>query len=184
MLGSFHDAEEATQETLLRAWSAHGNYEARPPSHTGCTGSPPRRADHDVLRLDLALGLDAADVDVADAQYRVVAHGSSDGLGDLGIGSGAGWTRSLTFSAVARASWGSLGHRRHDLLHGGATVTREEHVLATAQRHGDGRRLAWSEVERRQAHRAVERVTPGAPLLRRERDASLPQRAQGRARRS
>jgi hypothetical protein len=45
---------------------------------------------HDVLRLDLALGLDAADVDVADAQYRVVAHGSSDGLGDLGIGVGRG----------------------------------------------------------------------------------------------
>ncbi len=31
MLGSFHDAEEATQETLLRAWSALGSYEARAP---------------------------------------------------------------------------------------------------------------------------------------------------------
>lgn len=31
MLGSFHDAEEATQETLLRAWSALGTYEARAP---------------------------------------------------------------------------------------------------------------------------------------------------------
>jgi RNA polymerase sigma-70 factor (TIGR02960 family) len=31
MLGSFHDAEEATQEALLRAWSALGTYEARAP---------------------------------------------------------------------------------------------------------------------------------------------------------
>src|SRR5207247_1639636 len=29
MLGSFHDAEEATQETLLRGWTAIGTYEAR-----------------------------------------------------------------------------------------------------------------------------------------------------------
>jgi RNA polymerase sigma-70 factor (ECF subfamily) len=31
MLGSFHDAEEATQETLLRAWRALSTYEARAP---------------------------------------------------------------------------------------------------------------------------------------------------------
>ena len=43
-------------------------------------------ADHDVLRLDLTLGLDAADVDVADAQSVVVAYGAPDGLGDLGVG--------------------------------------------------------------------------------------------------
>ena len=135
--------------------------------------------DHDVLRLDLALGLDAADVDVADAQHLVVAHGSPDGLGDLGVGVGRRLDEEPDLlGGRARLLQSPLGHRGHDLLQGAAGVTREEHVLAAAQRHGDGRRLAWREVERRQAHRAVERVTPGAPLLRRERDAGLPQRAQ------
>src|SRR2546429_1240944 len=31
MLGSFHDAEEATQDTLLRAWRALHTYEGRAP---------------------------------------------------------------------------------------------------------------------------------------------------------
>jgi DNA-directed RNA polymerase specialized sigma24 family protein len=33
MLGSFHDAEEVTQDTLLRGWMALGTYEARAPLH-------------------------------------------------------------------------------------------------------------------------------------------------------
>ena len=62
-------------------------------------------------------------------------------------GSGTGWTRSLTFlSGRARLLEGSLRHRRHDFLNGAAGVTREEHVLAAAQRHGHGGRLAWREV--------------------------------------
>jgi hypothetical protein len=39
-----------------------------------------------VLRLDLALGLDPADIDVADAQHMVFAHCAPDRLGGLGVG--------------------------------------------------------------------------------------------------
>src|SRR3546814_17958698 len=42
----------------------------------------------------------------------------------------------------------------------------------------DRGRLTRGEVERRQAHRTVEREAPRAPPLRREREPGLPQRAQ------
>ena len=44
MLGSYADAEDAMQESLLRAWRGLGGYEGERRCGTGCTGSPPRRA--------------------------------------------------------------------------------------------------------------------------------------------
>ena len=39
MLGSLHDADDALQETLLRAWRGIGRFEPRAPLARGCTGS-------------------------------------------------------------------------------------------------------------------------------------------------
>jgi hypothetical protein len=126
----------------------------------------PVGSDHEVLRLDLAFGLDAADVDVADVQHVVVAHGSPDGLGDLGVGVGSGLDEKPDLpGGGARLLQGPFGHGSHDLLAGAPGVTREQHVLAAAQGHGDGGSLARREVERRQAHRAVERVPPVRPCF-------------------
>ena len=136
-------------------------------------------ADDDVLRLDISLGLDAADIDVVDMQHVVVANCPPDGLGHLGIRIGRRDDEQPHFLGVrSRLPKGPFRHRGGDLLQGGAGVTLEEHVLGSAQRHGHGRRLARCEVQRRQAHRAVERVAPAAPLLRRKRDAGLAERAQ------
>jgi Sigma-70 region 2 len=41
MLGSFHDAEDATQETLLRAWRFLSTFQGRVRCGHGYTGSPP-----------------------------------------------------------------------------------------------------------------------------------------------
>src|SRR5262249_33759017 len=73
---------------------------------------------------------------------------------------------------------GPFGHRGNDLLQRGPGIAPEEHVLASAQRDRDGRRLARGEVQRWQSHRTVERVTPAAALPRRERDTGLAERAQ------
>lgn len=51
-------------------------------------------------------------------------------------------------------------------------------MLAAAQRHGDGRRLAGREVQRREAHRAVQREPAASPRLGGERYAGLPERTQ------
>jgi hypothetical protein len=44
MLGSLADAEDALQETLLRAWSGLGRFEIEARSATGSIGSPPTPA--------------------------------------------------------------------------------------------------------------------------------------------
>jgi hypothetical protein len=99
--------------------------------------------DHDVLRLDLALGLDAADLDVADPQQVVLAHGTPDDLGDLGIGIGHGLDQEPNlFGGRACLLERPLGHRGHDLLQRAAGVPREEHVLGSAQCDGHRDRLA------------------------------------------
>jgi len=40
MLGSVHDAEDALQESLLKAWRALGRFEGRSSLRRGCTRSP------------------------------------------------------------------------------------------------------------------------------------------------
>jgi RNA polymerase sigma-70 factor, ECF subfamily len=61
MLGSFHDAEDATQETLLQAWRSRATYEGRAPlqhwlyriATTTCLKKLARRARDPVSRADL-----------------------------------------------------------------------------------------------------------------------------------
>jgi hypothetical protein len=139
----------------------------------------PVRAHDDVLRLDLALGRDAADIDIADAQNVVVVHSAPDVLGDLRIRIRHRVDEQPDLrGGRSRLLHCTLRHGGDDLLQRAPGVAGEQHVVAAAQRDRDRRGLARREVERWQGHRRVERVATGASLLGRQRYAGLPECAE------
>ena len=92
------------------------------------------RAEHDVVRLDLAHGWAAADVEVVDEDRRGVLDGADHGVGDRLVRRGERLhEQAHAVGQRARTGGGALGHRGDDLEQRRARVTGPRRVVEPPQ---------------------------------------------------